>query len=136
MAEVQRRRGVLHLLDIGPHLILSLGLVVVQAETEGAVPTTQLVYQHAYSPDIHCRVMLVSLLKHFRGQVIQSPAKGGPLERRLLEVAPPEVTQLDVHVGIQQDVLGLDVPVDDSFLADILDGQGQLVDEVLGLLLG
>ena len=37
-------------------------------------------------------------------------------------VAEAEVGDLDVHLGIQQQVLGLQVPMDDPLLVAILDG--------------
>ena len=51
-------------------------------------------------------------LYHLRGQVVQGPAhRASPAVGGVHR--PPEVCDLDVSLGVQQQVLGLDVSVDD-----------------------
>ena len=50
--------------------------------------------------------------------------------------AEPEVAQFDVAGGVDEEVVGLDVPVDEAQLVDVGDGQGRLGHVELGAVLG
>ena len=68
------------------------------------------------------------------GDVLQSSIVVCPV--RLLEAsAQTEVGELDVTLAVQEQVVGLDVPVDEAQLVDGLDGQGRLCHVELGSLL-
>ena len=92
------------------------------------LPVQYLVHQHAQAP--HVDLLAVAPVAHDLGaHVLVGPADG-LLPLLLLQPArPPEVAKLDVEVGVENDVLGFDVAVDDVFRVDVLDGLGGLEDE-------
>jgi hypothetical protein len=44
----------------------------------------------------------------------------------------PEIRQLDVHVGVEEEVLGLQVPVDDPVGVAVADSRQDLGEDVAG----
>ena len=76
---------------------------------EGSLPGRQLKGEDSHRPDIHLFIVVLAS-QHFGGKVVEGPAEGA--SSGLRDHCPAEVSYLEC-VGRNQDVLGLDVPVDD-----------------------
>ena len=64
-----------------------------------------LIQQNPQRPHIHT-IIILGLEQHFRRHVLIRPAKGGPFSFDVLRT-PPKVTDLDVLIRIQKQVLWL-----------------------------
>lgn len=90
--------------------------------------STQLKNQHPYAPYVDPVVVLVRLLNHFRGKIVQSPAVCFPFGLLVLdEVGPAEVGQFEHPVLVYEYVLWLDVAMYDVVLVDVLQGLHDLL---------
>ena len=110
---------VIYLLDHVVHVLSPKRSLVVE----------QLVQQDAQRPDIG--LFALSLAEqNFGGHVLVSSAKSLAHFVGIVHGAPTEIAELDVEVGIQQDVLGLEVSVHDVAVVDVLHSQRSLVKEL------
>jgi len=102
---------------------------------EGGLAHKEFVRQDAQAPEVDFLVIPVvgaAGLDHLRGQVVEGTAHG--LATAVWRVhAPAKVGNLDLAVDPDQDVLGLDVPVDDVLPVQVLERRRHLRD-VLGRL--
>ena len=78
---------------------------------------------------------MVPLRHDFGGHVGGGPAKGVDSAGGNRLKAETKVDELQLLVPVEQDVLGLDVPVHNISLVQVLDGLGDGPEELLGLLL-
>lgn len=105
---------------------------------EGGLANEELVREDAEAPQVDLLVVRVvggAGLDHLRGQVVEGAAHG--LAAAVGGVhAPPEVGQLDLAVDADEDVLGLDVPVDDVLAVQVAQRARHLRDVLRGLPLG
>lgn len=83
-------------------------------------------------PDINSKALL--LLEHnFGRHILISAADCIPPCVAIVLCTPPEVTKLNVHLGIQQKILWFNVPVDHSNLVDVFQSHCSLCKELAGL---
>jgi hypothetical protein len=76
--------------------------------------------------------MRVRLFNHFGSQVVESPTVGLPFGMRLVhKIRPTKICQFHVTFLVDQNIFGLDVPMNDIVLVDIAKSFYNLVD-VLG----
>ena len=94
----------------------------------------ELVHQHPQAPDIHPLIVLLPL-NHLRGQVVQGPTQRLSARRRRVD-RPPKISNLQLTLRAQQQVLWLDVTVDDVLLVAVPEGGRHLEDELGGLAFG
>lgn len=87
--------------------------------------------QNAQRPDVHLASVTLHL-QNFGSHVVVSPAVGGSVVFTL-EGRPAEVCDFDVALGVQEKVLGLQVPVDDAPVMDVVEPEGGLQDINEGL---
>lgn len=83
-------------------------------------------------------LIVVALLEeHLRSHVFRRTAEGKGQEIVChVGSGEPEVCELDVAIGVYEDVLGLYVSVDDLVLVEVVDGEANLAEVELGLVLG
>lgn len=104
---------------------------------KGWMANKELVEKHTESPDIDALVVLTGL-DHLGREVVESAAHGGSSVagiggRVAADVGgPAEVGKLDAVVEVDEDVFGLEVPVDEVLAVEVLQGTGDLVDVVGG----
>ena len=67
-------------------------------------------------PDVNLRPHVSLPLKHLRGCVGRTPAPSGQLVIGLVEVPKPKVCNLNVLVGVQQQILCLRVKETQDFI--------------------
>ena len=81
--------------------------------------------------------MVVRLrLENLGSHVLVGPAEGRADDLLAGARAPAEIAELGVQIPVQKDVLGIQVAVDDPVVVDVLDGGGDLQEEVDQLVLG
>jgi hypothetical protein len=79
----------------------------------------ELVSQDAQRPQVDMVGMRLALY-HFRREVIERAAQGRPAIRRGMD-GPSKVANLQIAIQAEQDVLGLDIPVDDVFRVKVFE---------------
>lgn len=91
---------------------------------EGRLADEQLEHEDAEAPDVDA--VVVRLAEHLGREVVEGAAEGRALVRR--DRRPAEVGHLCVVVGVEQDVLGLDVAVDHVVAVEEGERVGDLAD--------
>mmetsp|Transcript_20222 Transcript_20222/g.60416 ORF Transcript_20222/g.60416 Transcript_20222/m.60416 type:complete len:489 (-) Transcript_20222:378-1844(-) len=107
----------LHAVDALQHLLVG-GLRELRAE--GRLPGEQLVEEDAQAPPV-LRLPVAQPRDHLGRQVVRRAAGGVGLVRD--ELRQPHVSDLEVAPLIEDQVLGLQVPVDDPPLVKVLEGK-------------
>uniref|UniRef100_A0A5F8GE35 Uncharacterized protein n=1 Tax=Monodelphis domestica TaxID=13616 RepID=A0A5F8GE35_MONDO len=96
------------------------------------------VENHAQAPDVVHLGLVGDALEHLGGRVGRRPAEGlaehdPPVVVPEAAFGEPEVGQLDVEVFVEEEVLALEVSVDDVQVVAVLDGRGQLLELLPGV---
>ena len=119
--------------DSGYPLVRVAGMFLL----EGRVTDKELVQKHTEGPDVDTLVVLAGL-DHLRWKVVEGAAHSGSSVAALAaKVAadvgrPPEVSELDTLVKMDEDVLRLQVSVYEVFAVEVFQRPGDLVDVVGG----
>ena len=94
---------------------------------EGRLAVKHLVHQDAKGPPVHC-LGVTPTLEYLRGEVLRCPAHGVAHTSRRPghDLGEPEVCDDGVALGVQEDVLGLEVPVGDVKAVKIGEGGDDL----------
>ena len=88
----------------------------------------ELVRQHTQTPQINLFVVVVvgaARLDHLRREVVKGTAEGLPPVVGGVHT-PPEIRNLDLAVNTDEDVLGLNVPVDDVLAVQVAESRRHL----------
>mmetsp|Transcript_12092 Transcript_12092/g.25294 ORF Transcript_12092/g.25294 Transcript_12092/m.25294 type:complete len:292 (+) Transcript_12092:263-1138(+) len=88
---------------------VATGFILV-ASAKGRFANNHLVQQHTHLPHVQTFIVTFST-NHFWGQVVWCTAEGGPVGDILQDVRPSKVSKFSVLIFVQQNVFGLDVPV-------------------------
>mmetsp|Transcript_102568 Transcript_102568/g.184985 ORF Transcript_102568/g.184985 Transcript_102568/m.184985 type:complete len:214 (-) Transcript_102568:903-1544(-) len=87
---------------------------------EGRLPRLQLVGQDPQRPPINCCVVGVRKVDHLRRHVVRSPGQSVGLPQD--KPGKAHVTELGIAPAIQQRILWLHIPVNNSALVQVLQG--------------
>lgn len=82
-------------------------------------------YCRAY-PDVNFRSYVVLAPKDFGGRVGGTSAPGTESLARGEAIAEPEIGNFDVHLGVEEQILGLEIAMRDSFGVTVLHGRQNL----------
>ena len=95
----------------------------------------QLIENDTHRPQVRLEGVL-SDRNDFRGHIVVGPANtlAGVLIAAV--AGPPEIAKLDIKIGVEQKVLGLEIAMHNLVLVEVLHAQGSLVKEPKGELLG
>lgn len=91
----------------------------------------EFVEKDSQRPDVE-GVVVSFVLDHFWRHVLEGSTEGIPLLAVVRLNAPAEVADLDDVAFFNEDVLGLDVPVNESLLVHVVDARADLDEEVEG----
>ena len=97
---------------------------------EGKIPASHREQHDPRAPYVRFERVVLVPEDHLRSRVARRPAGGLEPLLFLVEVAEPEVDELDVQLVIQQQVLGLEVPVHDLQRVDVLNALHYLLVEL------
>lgn len=89
----------------------------------------QLVKQDTERPYIK-RVIVILVLDHLRGHVLQRAAERVSLLHVVSLYAPPKITNLNDISIFDKDIFRLDIPMDESLLVKIIDTRTNLNEEI------
>ena len=99
-------------------------------------PTQHGIEEDAQGPDVNSLVVVLGLVKYFRGSILSRSTPCLQLGSRIPEVAQPKVSNYHFSLLlVQEDVLQLDVPVYDAFAVDVTQALHHLFEEHPCLLL-
>jgi len=80
--------------------------------TKGTITINKLIHQHPNTPNINPVIMLVRLLYHLRGKIIQSAAICLSLFMDFLnKVGPPKIREFQIIVFVDENILRFYIPV-------------------------
>lgn len=94
---------------------------------KGRLSDEELVQEYTDGPEVDARVVLAAL-DHLRCEVVERTAESATTSRRTGNDGPAKVRKFDVTVLGEEDVLGLEVPVDDVLLVTVDEGLCDLSD--------
>ena len=98
---------------------------------EGRFAAKELVGEDAKGPEVHLLIVRL-LIHHLWREVVERSTEGMPPVARRMH-APAEISQLELAINAEQQVLGLDVPVDDVLAVQVGEGIGHLRDVLTAL---
>lgn len=94
---------------------------------EGQVSADHGVEDDAAAPDVGAEAEVALALYHFGGSVARAAACSFEALAVLVEVAQAKIDYFYVVVVVQQQILGLQVPVDDAQLVDVFYAGNELL---------
>ena len=101
---------------------------------EGRFTDDQRVDDHTDGPDVDLVGVALLALEHLRSDIVRRTANGALALTVEFEFrGETEVTDLDLHLVVQEEVTQLQVTMDDSVTMKVFDGSTDLVDVALDL---
>ena len=83
-------------------------------------------------PDVSFRARVLFSLEQLRRRIWRTSTPRCQRRRFYVVIAEAEICQLDVHLRVEQKVLGLQVSVDDAVRVAVVDGRQDLGEDVAG----
>lgn len=117
VARFMRYKGGNRVLSLNYLLVQDLGVIVVKGE----IPTEQSEENHPRGPNVHGKSLIFESFDHLRSSVARRAAGSTETRLVLIEIRETEVHYFDVHLRVDQEVLGLEVSMNDVQLMNILD---------------
>ena len=115
------------------HFVLALGDLGIQdlhvRVLEGLLAANHDVEQDAQAPPVDLGARVLDALQQLWRSIVRRADERIELHVRRELAAKPKVDDLDVSVGIEQDVLGLDVAVDQKVFVAVVHGRDDLAKE-------
>mmetsp|Transcript_94264 Transcript_94264/g.129853 ORF Transcript_94264/g.129853 Transcript_94264/m.129853 type:complete len:307 (-) Transcript_94264:476-1396(-) len=99
--------------------------VVAATGVEGRETNDHFVGENTKSPPVNGEAM-TNLIKNLRGQIIGSTAERECLSITFKNLCKTKVSQANVTITVEQDILGLQVTVDNLFLMQVTECDGNL----------